>query len=565
MSGSRTHFRRFLPGLVLAACGAWASPPVEVTDPVIPFLRRLEEKGVIGPEFLGTLPRSRADVLGALREAEAAAHRLGPWDLRRLERHLDAFDPGRRSAATRFRHRDSLLEATGRVRYHTLGATRDSLPRAEGYAFGTLAVGVDGTYREMLHFTADAFIGSERNRNGRFLENYDPQRGMPYNTSREGKSQIAIPQGVSTFDGFRTMVGFGDGRLVLEAGQDWNQWGPGRWQQATLGPTPHFWVSDSLAPDANTGFSGTGQTYWAARRGYRVPGEGPPLPQVRIRFGGDRWEYVKLVAERTGMWSDSSAWLVAHRATLRLGAWKFGVTEMMAFGGKAPGMLLLLPGIPLKFAEHEEGDRANVALSGDLEWTITGHGRVYGELFVDDYSGPPLSFRGNKFGITLGGVWQDPLGLPAQLQAEYSSVDPWTYGHHRQDAALQHYGALLGSQLPPNARAVTLAADFPLPAAVEGGIEYRFRQRDLKSRGSSIFDSFGFAPDGTPVPDEPTDKDFLERDVETRHAVQFSARREWRYLTVEGAAGYLGVRNWRGYAGRDLATPTASAGFTLRY
>ena len=551
--------------LLIAAATVHPSPPVEVTDPVFPFLRRLEEKGLIGPEFLGSLPRSRAEVLAALREAEAGAHRLGAWDLRHLERHLDAFDPEKRRAATRLRYRDSLVTATGRARFSTTASVRDSFPRAEAYAFGTANAGVDGNYREILHFTADAFIGSERSRRERFLENYDPQRGMPYNTNRDGKPNIAIPQGVSTFDGFRTMVGFGDGHLTLEAGQDWNQWGPGRWQQATLGPRPHFWAADSLRPDANVGFAGTEHTFWSARRGYRFPGEGPPLPQLRIRFGGDRWEYVKLTAKRTGMSPDSGAYLVAHRATLRLGAWKFGATEMLAFGGDAPDLMLFLPGIPLKFAEHEGGDRGNTALSGDIEWTIIGHGRLYGELFVDDYSGPPFSFRGNKFAVTAGGVWQDPLGLPAQLQAEFSSVDPWVYSHHRKDAALQHYGALLGSRLPPNARAVTLAADFPLPGGADGGFEYRFRQRDLESRGSSIFDVHGFAPDGTPVPDESTSKAFLERDVETRHAVEATARRAWRHLAVEGGVGLLAVDNWRGHAGYALVTPTGFAGFSLRY
>jgi hypothetical protein len=559
--------RFLLPLLALCALlpVAASSAPVEVSHPVTGLLRRLEEKGVIRPGFWSTLPREESEVAGALSAALGQPHRkdalLSAWDRRRVERYLEEFDPERRWRNTRLRFADSVFTVRGHAEFFSGGYLRDSLPGAEGYTFGSFKPGVDGTYHEHLFFSAQAMIGMERNRNGRFIENYDPQRGMPYGTGREGKPIPGIPQPVSTFDGFRTLIGFSDGRLTLDAGQDWNQWGPGHWQHTTLGTRPHFWAADSLGPDSAAGFAGTGTNFWQARRGYRVPGEGPPLPQIRIRFGGDRWEYVKIVAKRTGLASDSSAYLIAHRGQLRLGAWKLGVMELLSIGNRSPDMLLLVPGIPLKFAEHSGGDLDNSAIAADLEWTWVGHGRAYGELFVDDYSGPPFDFRGNKFAVVLGGSLQDPLGLPAELHAEYASVDPWTYGHHLYNTAMQHHGALLGSSLPPNSRSIFASAEFPLPRSLEGSVEWRFQQRDLKSRGSSIFDVYNVGP-----PPEPTEKDFLERDVETRNALGLAATWQWRrHAILKGGAGGLWVQNWRGNTGVSLATPTLFGEVTLRY
>jgi hypothetical protein len=558
-------FKNILPRLALLGVGLLSAPleaaPVDAAHPVTSFLRRLEEKGLVDPAFLSTLPRDEREIAHALAQAYADAATLTSWDRRRLERYLEEFDPTRKRMNTRLYYADSVATLRGRFTSANFGYLQDSLPVRDGAYFGSLIPGIDGSYGDNLFFSAEAFLGRENSTQPRSLENYNPQRGLPYGTSRDGKPGIGIPQKTSTFDGFRTVIGYNDGRLALEAGQDWNQWGPGRWQHTTLGTTPYFWSSDSLAPDTGSGFNGTGSTFQSARRGYRYPGESAPLPQVRVRLRGANWEYVKIVADRTGLESDSSAWLIAHRAQLRLGDFKFGVTEILTVGARSPDFITMLPGVPLKFAEHSGGDLDNSSVAADLEWTISGHGRLYAELFIDDYSGPPMNFRGNKFAVVLGGSWQDPLGLPATVHAEYAHVDPWTYGHHRYNTAMHHFGALLGSSLPPNSRSITAAADFPLPFGLEGAAEWRIRQRDLKSRGSSIFHVFDPGP-----PTEPTEKSFLETDVETRQEAKASVVWWWRqHVMVKGGVGGLWVENWRGNAGISHITPTAFSEVHFKY
>ncbi len=559
---------RLLPLLVLSLCASSLATPVEVTHPVADFLRRLEEKGAIPIGLWSTLPRPEAEIAAAL--GHAAEHgELGAWDRRRLERFLDEFDPERKRRGTRLRHEDSLITVHGNVEYYTGIFARDSIPEARHFAFGSFTPAVQATYGRYIDLTASATVGMERGVSDRFRPHYEPVRGLPYNTNRAG--QDGIPQPVSTFDGFRMVTGVGDGNIRLEFGQDWNQWGPGRRQHSTLGPRPHFWAGDSLPPTDPEGSAycpdwdnlfneclGSGGVYSGTRSGYRYPGEAPPLPQMRLRVGTDRWEYVKIVAQRTGLWSDSAAPLVAHRLQVRLGDWRFGATEMLAVGIRSPEWLLFFPAVPLVLAEHSTGDRDNVALSVDAEWILRGHGRLYGEFFVDDYSGPPLDFWGNKFAWVLGGSWQDPFGFPAELHAEYAHVDPWVYGHHLRNTQLQSYGALLGSGLPPNSRSVLLAAHFPLPRGVDASVEWFLRQRDLKSPGGSIFE--------VRAPDDPDVKFFLDRDVETRHEVSASAEWNWRrHVRLRAGAGGLWVENWRGHPGESLASLTAFGELYLRY
>jgi hypothetical protein len=554
---SRTLSVRLLTVAALVLAGGLAAMPVEVTHPVADFLRRLEEKGIVDLRFLSTLPRDEAEVARTLALAAEKSHLLSAWDRRRLEGFLDEFEPERKRRGTRLRYQDSSFTLHGTVEYFTGVYHRDSVPRADLFAFGSLTPGLQMTYRDWAYLTSSGTVAMERNYHPRFVEeNYLPARGLPFVMNREGVD--AFSGTVSTFDAFRMIAGVGTSDLRLEMGQDWNQWGPGHWQHVTLGPRPHFWVSDSLAASPGPGYPGTA-TPGSYRRGYREPGEGPPLPQVRLRFGGDRWEYVKVVAQRTGLWKDSSEMLVTHRVQFRAGSWRFGFTEMLIIGSRETGWLPWLPVVPLRVLEHEGGNRDNAAMSADAEWIWRGHGRLYGEFLLDDFSGLPLNFWGNKFAWTLGGTWHDPMGLPAELRAEYARVDPWVYGHHLRGTQAQSYGSLLGSTLPPNSHAAFASATFPMPGGLTGLGTYRFGQRDFGSGGSSIFDDYDPEIHGY-------HKEFLANDVETRHQATLEARWKWRrHVQLMAGAGWLHVQDWKGEEGVSLSSPLLSGELRLQY
>jgi len=547
-------------GLLLACGGSPEAMPVEVNHPVADFLRRLEEKGFGEPGFWSTLPRDEAQVVRVLQGAARQGSRMSAWDRARVERFLDEFDPIRRKRSWLHYEDGTPFVLHGTLEFYTGISLRDSLPEADHFGFGSYRGTAQVTYSDYAWATASTGAGSERNLSKRFTPGYqfDPADGLPYSTSRDGLA--GQEEGVSTFDAARVVLGLGNAHLRVEVGQDWNQWGPGRWQHATMGANPHFWVSDELPARPATGFAGT-QYPGSYRRGYRYPGEGPPLPQVRLRIGSTKWEYTKIVASRTGLWKDSMATLFAQRLQIRLGALTIAASEMTAIGNRKPNAVFFLPGIPLRVAEHEAGDQDNASMAFDAEYVLRGHGRLYGEVFLDDFSGPPLDFWGNKLAWLVGGAWQDPLGLPLELQGEFAYVDPWVYGHHKLNTQMQSYGALLGSSLPPNSRSWKGAALFPVAGGLEGVLTLEVRQRDLKSPGSTIFD-------GKPVlvgaPDEL--KHFLEQDVETRGKAEAGVRWDWRrHVNFEFGLGGLWVRNFRGEPGATLATPTLWTEVLLRY
>ncbi len=535
--------------------GTSPADPIEVQSPVYDLLRRGEAMGLVPLGFTSTLPKDRREVLAALQNLRAKT--TEDWMRQSADRYHRDLNWSERASRSRLIYLDTNVVGGAQVDYLTEGAWQDSLPRPQGYAFGTFAVGVAGTYRDHFYMLSQAFLGQERSRVNRFRENYNASEGMPYNTDREGKAGIA--RGVSTFDGFRTVTGYGDSHVRIEIGQDWNAWGPGIFQHATLSANPWFWVQDSLAASDSVDYAGSVHP-GGYRRGYRSTGEAAPLPQGRLSLQVGNLEYTKVVAQRTGLDSDSAAWLIAHRLVWRaLPRLAIGATEMVSLAGRSPGLVYMIPLVPLKYAEHELGDRDNIALSLDITATFPGRIRAYGELLLDDYSGFPLNFWGNKFAYTLGVNAINP-GLPrTDLTLEVAQVGPWLFSHHHRDTQMQSYGALLGSSLPADSRSLRMQAIHHWNADWDWNLDYAFLQRSVGIREASLFSVHTDSLDGNRTR-------LLHDRVETRHSLTASATwRPYRYLTVLGLLGGLWVQDWKGETGRDLATPIAAGRFVISY
>lgn len=556
---SRFHARNpaFWLALLLAVPPIHAVP-VDLGNPVYPFLRRLELEGRIAPGHLNTLPIAKSEAASLL-ETASRSDGLPDWERRRLDGFREEFG-GPENRDGRF-HRLGFRDSSFRV---AIGAedfsgvyVADSLPKARTYGFGLLTAKAEGDFKEHLQFLTYANAGQERSLHERFVENYDPQRGQPYNTDRIGKQ--GVPRTEGTFDAFRTVIGYEQSDLRAEFGADWNQWGPGIWQHAALSRQPWFWVQDSLPPNDSAGFLGTPNP-GRYRDGYRRPGEAAPMTQARLSVRAGRFLYTKVIAQRTGLWNDSLAYLIAHRLEWRpVDRVGLGISEMVATGSRTLDWTYIIPLVPLKYAEHELGDRDNSALSADIEVLLPGHARVFGELFLDDWSGWDLDFWGDKYAFSLGG---EIAGFPlagSLLQVEYARVEPWLFTHRKQSRQFQNFGALLGSSLPPDSHALRAAWEHALGADLDARLDYAFMQRNAVDRGTSIFDWHNDISDGTR-------KEFLGGTVETRNAVSAGATWRWRrFVELSGAAGWLWVSDWKSRAGESLSSPTLSTELTLRY
>lgn len=534
--------------------------PVEPQHGVYGFLRRLQIKGAVDGAFLSNLPLQDAEVLGLLQAAARDSAALGDWEKAELRRHLRTFDPELRRQDTRLFYGDQGRRLAGGVAFSTDAFFADSLPRSQGFVTAALSPRVEGAFGRYLDFVSEASIGGEWSSHPTYLLNYDPQRGLPYNT-RKGRTDPSDLDERSTFDAFRTVIGLGNDQYRIEAGNDWNQWGPGIWQHPAFGARPWFWVQDSLPASDSARFDGS-TVPGAYRRGYRRPGEGPPMPQVRMTFTWPFLRYTKIFADKQGILSKSDATVVAHRIDVRIGGFDIGAYEMVAYSDRAFEPVYAVPFVPLKIAEHFLGDRDNIALGLDANFAFGSRYRVYSELFLDDLLGPLDLFGdywGNKFAWVLGGEMLDPLLPASALQFEYARVEPWLYGHHVVDNQLQHFGSLLGSSLPPNSHALRLRWSKALPRSLETAVEYGFLQRQLRDRGSSLFDVHERATDGD-------DKDFLGEDPETRNALRVDlSARFGRYAEAVASMGLLSVSRWENESAKSLTTPTFAISCKVSY
>lgn len=538
-----------------------SADPIEPQHPVYALLRRGEAVGLVPLGFTHIRPRDRSEVVATLKNMVAKMGTQNPGMLTdalpEAKRHLQALDWELRRTQSRLIYSDSpsVASATstrapmrGGMQADFLGSTHylDSLPRPQAYSTGIFAVQLAGSYGERLSLVSQAYLGMERSVVDRFRENYDPSQGLPYNTDREGKRGEA--RGVSTFDGFRAVIGYGQGPFRIEAGEDWNAWGPGLFSQTALGTSPWFWVQDSLPASDSVGYKGT---VWPGgfRRGFREPGEASPLPQLRLRFGAGSLEYVKVVAQRTALHIDSSAWLVIHRLTWRpTPNLSLGGTEMVTVGGRTPDLGYWLPLVPLKYAEHQYGDRDNIALGMDVTYRLPWAVLAHAEILLDDFSGPPLDFWGNKYALTAG---LHAAALPGKVEAmaEYSQVSPWFFTHHRPGTQMQSYGTLLGSALPADSHRLLMRIIHHWRNYADFMLEGYAMQRSVGSRQAQIFSVHADSLDGTK-------RRFLDGPVETRQSLGLGAHLRYSPLAeVRLWAGGMRVEDWKGEKGRELMTP----------
>jgi Capsule assembly protein Wzi len=547
--------------LVLAPAPAEADP-IEPQHAVYGLLRRGEALGHVPLGFTALRPRDRSEVLAALQkladlqggtDMPNPTH-TGPGVARMIaeaKRYLADLDLQLRGERSRLTYADTSGEGErllGGLQADFLGSLHylDSLPRPQAFSTGIFAVQAVGAYGDRLSLVSQAYLGMERSVVARFRENYDPSQGLPYNTDREGKR--GIPRGVSTFDGFRAVIGYGHGPLRIEAGEDWNTWGPGQFSQTTLGTSPWFWVQDSLPASDTVGYKGTVRP-GGYRRGFREPGEASPLPLLRLRFGTSRFEYVKLVAQRTALHIDSAAWMVAHRLVWRPTAkLSLGGTEMVMVGGRTPNLGYWLPLVPLKYAEHQYGDRDNIALGFDVTYRLPYAVLAYFDLLLDDFSGPPLDFWGNKYAFTAG-IYAAALPQSMEATLEYTQVSPWFFTHLRPGTQMQSYGALLGSALPADSHRLMARLAYPWRPYADFMLEGYAMQRSVGDRPTSIFSVHEDAVDGTK-------RYFLGGPIESRQSLGLgTAWRYDRFAEVKLWAGSMWVSSWKGEDGKDLVTP----------
>jgi hypothetical protein len=219
-----------------------------------------------------------------------------------------------------------------------------------------------------------------------------------------------------------------------------------------------------------------------------------------------------------------------------------GLQESVIYGDRAPELLYATPVTLLAAAQSYLGDTDNLLMGMDLTARPFPGLRVYAALLFDDMVKFDPDAFANKFGLQLGLQWVDPVGWrDSDLRVDYARIEPFVYSHNYDINTYEHFDALLGCPIGPNADRVVvrLAHRFTpaLSAAVSLGQE-RQGENPVAEDGS-VTNVGGDAALGRRPGDART-RDFLAGDVERERTVDLLL--DWEPVRdLRFRAGYRGT------------------------
>ena len=167
------------------------------------------------------------------------------------------------------------------------------------------------------------------------------------------------------------------------------------------------------------------------RSGVTISANNPPMDVIRLDVRFSRLSYSGFIGDIRG--SGGNKKIAAHRIDLiPVRSLRIGAGETVIYNRGKIEMLYALPLMPFHIAEHHLGDRDNNALNIDISYDGIENGRVYAELFIDDYKlrKSPFKHWGKKWAFFGGVLLTKPMNLNnSTLRAEYTRVEPYVYTH----------------------------------------------------------------------------------------------------------------------------------------
>ena len=385
------------------------------------FLDILSSRGMINGYFNSVKPLTRNRFGELLLQAEkkysADPDLLTPTESRILDRLKGDLlsDP---------KNRDNEIDAEFRERHLFTWSEEDSWFAVDGIFmqendFGvldedgvednisrtTLGGRVRGHLAESLHFYLE-FINTKVSGGEPALTNSDPSRGLP----------AVAYDGLLYRDDAITYLKYGLPWLDLTVGRQKIRWGPG------------------------------------SRSGVTLSATNPPMDVIRLDVRYSKLSYSGFIGDIRG--TSGNKKIAAHRIDfipfegLRLGGGETVIYDRAKFE-----ILYSLPLMPFHIAEHHLGNRDNNGLNFDVEYNGIESGRVYAELFIDDYklTKNPLTHWGNKWAILAGLQLTKPLNLTnSSLLLEYTRVEPYVYTHIIDGIKYLNYNRIIGQWSGPD-------------------------------------------------------------------------------------------------------------------
>jgi hypothetical protein len=165
--------------------------------------------------------------------------------------------------------------------------------------------------------------------------------------------------------------------------------------------------------------------------------------------------------------------------------------------------LYCMPFLPFYFSEHVLGDLDNEIMSFDFQSRFSNRYAAYGEVVIDDMNDLTGFVNDDNFddkwGWLLGIKVFNPLPwLPLSLfRVEALQIEPWVYTTAAATDQPRNYpvnfGQVLGNQLGPHSRQITLDLSGRFSAVFGGGLSVRQIWKG-EGPGSNYYDTYNTSP-----------------------------------------------------------------------
>lgn len=138
-------------------------------------------------------------------------------------------------------------------------------------------------------------------------------------------------------------------------------------------------------------------------------------------------------------------WAVSDRLEL-------GISELILYGGEARNIEIqyVNPILPYYATQWNENKDDNLLASADFALRPIDKLKIYGQLLIDDFQ-----YAGDSphsLGYIAGFYLSNPLKFSgADLRAEYTRINTWTYTHRVTENQFTHFGWIIGHHLGSDA------------------------------------------------------------------------------------------------------------------
>jgi hypothetical protein len=240
---------------------------------------------------------------------------------------------------------------------------------------------------------------------------------------------------------------------------------------------------------------------YADSSGLLFSGIGSPFLHMKLDKTFGKLNYTFLIGKLTGDTYEQKRLIYAKHITYTPCRWlSLGYSDAIISTQQEVPPIYFLPFVPYYFSQHYIGSPDNLLMSFDGKLLLNNRWTAYGEFLIDDISNLLGIFRNTSWGDKWGGLFGVKFFNPipalhtSAVKLEIVQIEPWVYttstasiGDERSYPV--HFGQLLGNELGPHSRAITL--DFTCQFSKKIGGELTIRQIwKGKGAGSNVSDRF---------------------------------------------------------------------------